>query len=266
MPRAQEARERRRNRPLLALILTFVAAAANAGPGPRATVGIIIDDLGNDLTDGLRAAHLPGAVACAILPHTPFGRQIAESAHQAGKEIILHLPMASSESIEPGPGQLEPGMPDGEVRATLELDLSTVPHAIGVNNHMGSLLTLRPPAMDPLMRELAARHLLFVDSRTHAASVAAARARAHGIPTLERDVFLDRDPTESEVARQLARLEGIAKKRGYALAIGHPHPATLAILEKWLPQLATRGLRLVPLTTRLAEIKGDRKWRASSSR
>jgi len=251
---------------LLAPFLAFVAAAANAGSGTPAAIGIIIDDLGYNLADGLRVTRLPGAITCAVLPHTPFGRTIAESAHRAGKEILLHLPMAADEAVEPGPGQLEPGMPDGEVRATLDLDLSTVPHVIGINNHMGSQLTVEPQAMDQLMRELATRRLLFVDSRTHNASVAASRARAHGIPTLERDVFLDRDPAPPEVARQLSQLERLARKRGYALAIGHPYPETLAALEAWLPQLEARGFRLVPITVQLAETHGTRSWHASSSR
>ena len=252
-------------RTLPALLLVLAATAASAGPEPPAAVGIIIDDLGQNLADGRRVARLPGPVVCAVLPHTPHGRAIAETAHRAGKEIILHLPMAAHDAAEPGPGQLDAHMPDGEVRATLDLNLATVPHVIGVNNHMGSLLTLHAPAMDRLMRELAARRLLFIDSRTHAGSVAAARARAHGIPALERNVFLDRDPTETEVSRQLARLERLARQRGYALAIGHPYPTTLAALEQWLPQLSARGLRLVGLSTRLAETEA-KPWRASWSR
>lgn len=266
MPQTQGAQERRRHRPLLALLLAFAAVAANAGSGPVATIGLIIDDLGYNLVEGLRVTRLPGAVTCAVLPHTPFGRQIAESAHRAGKEILLHLPMAADEVAEPGPGQLEPGMSDGELRATLDLDLTTVPYAIGVNNHMGSRLTTQQPDMDRLMRALAARRLLFVDSLTHAASLAATRARAHGIPALERDVFLDREPGEAEVARQLAHLERLARKRGYALAIGHPYPSTLAALERWLPQLESRGLRLVPITARMSEDIRTSSWHASSSR
>ena len=59
------------------------------------------------------------------------------------------------EAIEPGPGQIDSRMPPLEMRATLDYDLSTVPHVTGVNNHMGSLLTTQPGAMDWLMRELA---------------------------------------------------------------------------------------------------------------
>ncbi|HJW81775.1 MAG TPA: divergent polysaccharide deacetylase family protein [Acidiferrobacterales bacterium] len=249
---------------LFLLVLTAVPAASAAGEG--VTIGIIIDDLGNNLANGERAARLPGAVACAVLPHTPFARSVANAAHAAGKEVMLHLPMASQDAQEPGPGQLDAGMPPLEMRATLDYDLSTVPHVIGVNNHMGSLLTTQPGAMDWLMRELAQRRLFFVDSRTDAQTVAADAARRVGVPALERHVFLDDDPVPAAVAAQLERLEQLARRHGYALAIGHPHPVTLAALERWLPQLAERGIQLIPLTSRLARHSPEAKpWRASWS-
>ena len=235
---------------LTALLLTAVTASGEPGAVPA--ISLIIDDLGNSLREGERAAHLPAAVACAVLPHTPHARAVAAAANAAGKEVILHLPMESREPLEPGPGQLDAGMPAGEMRATLDLDLDTVPHVRGVNNHMGSLLTASPPAMEWLMGELRDRQMFFIDSRTTNDSVAAAVARRAGVPTLERDVFLDDDPQPGAIAAQLDRLERLARQRGYALGIGHPHPTTLAVLETWLPQLAARGIRVLPLTTRLA--------------
>jgi hypothetical protein len=250
----------------LLVLLVLAAAPAASNAGTEVTIGIIIDDLGNNLANGERATRLPGAVACAILPHTPFARSVANAAHAAGKEVVLHLPMASRDAREPGPGQLDAGMPALEMRATLDYDLSTVPHVIGVNNHMGSLLTTQPDAMDWLMRELAQRRLFFVDSRTDAETVAADTARRVGVPVLERHVFLDDDLAPAAVAAQLDRLEHLARRHGYALAIGHPYPVTLAALEHWLPQLAERGIHLIPLTTRLAQIAPEAKaWRASWS-
>lgn len=250
----------------LLLLLALAAAPAASEAGEGATIGIIIDDLGNSLVNGERTTRLPGAVACAVLPHTPFARSVADAAHAAGKEVVLHLPMASRDAQEPGPGQLDARMPALEMRATLDFDLSTVPHVIGVNNHMGSLLTTQPGAMNWLMRELALRRLFFVDSRTDVETVAASAARRAGVPALERKVFLDDDPTPAAVAAQLDRLEQLARRHGYALAIGHPHPVTLAALERWLPQLAERGIQLIPLTTRLAQHSPEAKpWRASWS-
>jgi hypothetical protein len=251
--------------PLLLLVLAAAPATSTAGEG--VTIGIIIDDLGNSLVNGERATRLPGAVACAVLPHTPFARALANAAHAAGKEVMLHLPMASRDAQEPGPGQLGADMPPPEMRATLDYGLSTVPHVIGVNNHMGSLLTTQPIAMDWLMRELAQRHLFFVDSRTDTQTIAANAARRAGVPALERNVFLDDDLAPAAVDAQLDRLEQLAHRHGYALAIGHPHPVTLAALERWLPLLAERGIQLIPLTTRLAQIAPEAKaWRASWSR
>jgi polysaccharide deacetylase 2 family uncharacterized protein YibQ len=121
--------------------------------------------------------------------------------------------------------------------------------------------------MDWLMHELRDRRMFFVDSRTTPDSVAAAIARQSGVPALERDVFLDADPHPAAIAAQLARLEHLARRRGYALGIGHPHATTLSVLERWLPELAARGIRVVPLTTRLAETQSEAKpWRASWSR
>jgi polysaccharide deacetylase 2 family uncharacterized protein YibQ len=186
--------------------------------------------------------------------------------HSAGKEVILHLPMEPREALAPGPGQIDSHMPALEMRATLDYDLSTVPHAIGINNHMGSLLTTHPAAMDWLMRELRARNLFFIDSRTHADSIALATARAHGVPALERQVFLDRDPAPQAVAAELARLEQLARRNGYALAIGHPYASTLAALERWLPELQQRGIHVIPLATRLAQIAHEvQPWHASWS-
>jgi len=256
-------------RPLLALLLC-VAVHAHAGSSNSPAVAIIIDDLGNDLAAGLRVARLPGTVACAILPHTPYGQHIAELAFRQGKDVLLHLPMSGGEDREPGPGQFEEGISDGELRATLNLDLATVPHVSGINNHMGSRLTQSRPAMDQLMRQLSARHLWFVDSLTHGASVAAERARAYGIPVLKRDVFLDHDPGENIVDQQLAELEGLARRRGFALAIGHPYPTTLSAIEKWMTGLRARGLRLISPSTRMVAVwpgrQGEAPWSASSSR
>jgi len=256
-------------RPLLALLLC-VAATANAGSIGPPTVAIIIDDLGHDLTAGARVANLPATVACAILPHTPHGRTIATLAHNRGKDVLLHLPMAAADGPEPGPGKIEAGMSAGELRATLNRDLETVPHVSGINNHMGSLLTRSRPAMDKLMQQLSSRRLWFVDSLTHDASVAAERARAYGIPVLKRDVFLDHEPGETVVERQLNELENLARRRGFALAIGHPYPATLSAIEKWLAGINTRGLHLISPSTRMATSapgrKGGTPWPVSSSR
>lgn len=246
-----------------ALLVTGLGATtASAGPA----IAIIIDDLGDGLADGQRAIALPGAVTLSVLPHTPFGKRLAEEAHQRGKEVMLHLPMEALEPLDPEPGEIAADMPALEMAITLAHDFETVPHAAGVNNHRGSRLTQNATAMTALMRLLRARgSLYFVDSLTSADSVAARSAREHGVPSLSREVFLDNERDPEAIARQFEQLLQIATRRGRALAIGHPYPETLALLEQRLPELAARGIQLVSPSTMLKEQTEVAAWPSSSS-
>lgn len=223
-------------------MVALAAAIMQAAAAQTAYLGIVIDDLGNSLREGRRVIALPAPVACAILPHTPHADRLAREAHAQNKEVLLHLPMESENDEAPGPGVLTTGMASRELVYTLAYDLLAVPHAVGINNHMGSRLTEQPGAMRVLMQALHNRgNLFFVDSRTSGRSVAARLAAEHDVPVLARDVFLDNEPSEPAIRAQLAEALAIARRRGHAIAIGHPHPVTLAVLAKWLPTLARAG-------------------------
>lgn len=232
---------------LSASLFGMMAVAAAAPPGPS-TISIIIDDLGNQRAVGERVLRLPAPVACAILPHTPHAAHLARGAHRVGKEVLLHLPMESVDARATGPGALSAGMPETQLRAILSADLASIPHVSGVNNHMGSLLTMQTQPMDQVMRVLRERGgLFFVDSRTHPRSVAARSAQVHRLPYLSRDVFLDNEQNVAAIERQFEELLRIAKRRGHAVAIGHPYPETLDVLERWLPILGLYRIEVVPL-------------------
>ena len=131
---------------VLAAMLTL-APQANAQAIPR--IVIIIDDLGYQLEAGRRAIDLPGPVTYAILPDTPRGRSLAETAHSKGKEVLLHLPLESIAYDGPDePGAITLDMSRKAFRDTFEAALASVPHAIGVSSHRGSLLTRHPGHME----------------------------------------------------------------------------------------------------------------------
>jgi polysaccharide deacetylase 2 family uncharacterized protein YibQ len=240
----------------LGTLLACVAAAATAsdardlGPAEHAPlISIIIDDLGYDYAEGLRALGLPEALTYSVLPHTPYGVRLANLAHVLGKEVLLHLPMASVSGQRLGPGGLTPGMTQGQLEAVVADDLAAVPYARGVNNHMGSLLTGRYQSMRWLMAALRTHgDLFFVDSRTTARSVAYRVARTYRVPAARRDVFLDDQRDSLAILRQLHRLIRVATRKGAALGIAHPNPETLDVLRAVLPQLAARGVKLVPVS------------------
>ena len=112
----------------------------------------------------------------------------------------------------------------------LETNLRHVPNIIGLNNHMGSLLTRHSGQMQWLMETLKVNGYLFIDSMTHNKSVAAEVARENNLPYLTRDVFLDHVQTRANVRKKFMELVATAKRKGSALAIGHALPETIEVL------------------------------------
>ena len=136
-----------------------------------------------------------------------------------------------------------------ELRRRLLWGLGRFEGYVGINNHMGSKFTGSLLGMVQVMAELRSRGLLFLDSMTSGGSLGTGLARRMGVAHAARDVFLDNEPDSPEAIRwQLARLETIARRRGAAVAIGHPHDTTLEALAAWLPEVEERGFALVPIS------------------
>lgn len=213
-------------------------------------VAILIDDLGNDREAVTRIARWPYPVSAAVLPELSASGDTARELERSGKEVLLHLPMEPRgfPNVRPGPGVVLRNQSDDEIAAILGRDLDTVPGAVGVNNHMGSAATADPRVMKVVAGVLSRRGLFFVDSRTTDATVALDAARAAGVPTASRRVFLDDVSTEPAIEAALAGLFAKARLEGSAIAIGHPHAATLAVLDRELPRLAEHGMRLVKVS------------------
>jgi len=237
---------------LTAFLLAAIPTPLAAGQIPR--IAIIIDDLGYQLVAGERVIALPGPVACAILPGVPRARELANAANARGKEVLLHLPMqAVGHQSRVEATRMTLDMSRSKFAAIFDAAIDSVPHAIGINNHRGSLLTRHPGHMQWLMEELLQRDgLFFVDSYTTHESVALQIAAELGVRAKKRDVFLDPDPGSEILHREFERLKSVARKRGSAIAIGHPHEATLALLERELPLLAEQGFDLVPVSELVA--------------
>ena len=250
---------------LLAETRFAVSAGTNV---PQASIALIIDDLGNHYSRDSAAIRLPGKVTCAFLPYAPFTRTLAEQAYAGHKEVMLHLPMQAVNEEPREAGELTLDMTRQQFIRTLQEDLATVPHASGINNHKGSLLTRHPGHMAWLMQDME-RHsgLFFVDSRTTVHTVARQLANEYRIPSIDRKVFLDNVQTTSAIQEQFRRLLDIARREGTALGIGHPHEETLAVLREELPRLADYNIHLVSVS-RLIDIEHRRRgvWQASLSR
>lgn len=215
--------------------------------GKGARIAIIIDDMGLVPTLSARAVKLPAKVTLAYLPYAPRLQEQTEQAAAAGHDILLHMPMEPMGGENPGPIALLSSQSEEQWRATMEKALSSFDGFIGVNNHMGSKFTANPQGMAVVAQALREKGVFFVDSRTNAKSLAEQAARDAGVKTTGRDVFLDDTQTAANVRAELLRAEKVARQKGSAVAIGHPHAVTLMELEKWLPEAQARGYEIVPV-------------------
>jgi len=231
----------------LALLALLATGSAATSP-PR--ISIIIDDLGYRLDAGQRAIKLPGPISFAVLPGTPKARALAAMAFENGKEVLLHLPLqATPNDAVQEPLGINLDMNRQEFSDVFDQALTSVPHAIGVNSHRGSMLTRHPGHMQWLMDEIHSRKdLFFIDSFTTHHSVAMQIAEESGVETTRRDIFLDPDRSPETVAREFERMKELARRRGQVVAIGHPYPSTLELLERELPRLIEEGFELVSVS------------------
>jgi uncharacterized protein len=209
-------------------------------------LAIILDDLGNDRAAAEAIFALSFPLTVSVLPNHTHSVDIAEEAHRRGYEVMLHLPMQSVGNETPEAQELRPGMPATEVASIVDQMLSAVPDVAGVNNHQGSQATADQPLMAELMPVLRDRGLFYIDSRTTAATLAFDAARTSGVPAAFRNVpFLDDVAEPAAVRKQLELAFREAKAKGAAVAIGHPHPATLQALREVLPRAESHGVHLV---------------------
>jgi uncharacterized protein len=199
-------------------------------------VALIIDDIGYQFEIGKQLLELPLEFTFSFLPFAPYTKQLEEIAYNKGKTVFLHLPLEpQSADFNPGPGALKLADSPELQREKFQQCLAEVPHAVGVNNHMGSLYTEDTIAMERIMVELSNRSLIFVDSYTTSASVGLASARAHGIKSARRNVFLDNKLSKDHICGQLGKLVKIAIESGVAIGIAHPHATTLEALKSCGP-------------------------------
>jgi polysaccharide deacetylase 2 family uncharacterized protein YibQ len=217
------------------------------GPG---TLAVIIDDMGKGLPEARALMDIGIPLTFAIIPGLPKVRRVAEEARQRGIEVMVHLPMEPKgypeRRLEANGLLLSQG--DDEIAGRVNGYLNEIPQAVGANNHMGSGFTENRQKMAVVLGVLKERGLFFVDSKTSPVSVGDAVAREMGVRTAVRNVFLDNIQESGYITNQLRQAASIARKRGNAIAICHPHPATIQTLAVELPRLRDEGITVVTVS------------------
>jgi hypothetical protein len=221
------------------------AVGTDSAPPVTPAIAIVIDDLGADVVDTRRAIGLPKEVSLSFLPYADTSPELARAGLRAGHQILVHVPMEPDGRTDPGPMALLTTLSSSENISRLDWALARIPGYSGINNHEGSRFTADRDALVPVIEHLADRHVFFLDSRTAPDTQVVPLARAFGVASDGRDVFLDDVQSADAINAELAQTERIAREQGTAIAIGHPHSVTMDVLAKWTAGAASRGIELI---------------------
>jgi len=144
---------------------------------------------------------------------------------------MIHLPMQAKHFDSPEIGTLTVNESFESMLEKIKKIRKDFPRAKYTNNHTGSRFTSDYDAMDKAYKALIEQGFIFVDSKTIAQTAVARAAKKYNQPYISRDIFLDDDPSAAAVRRELVAAVNLAKKRGYAIAIGHPKKNTIAVIK-----------------------------------
>jgi polysaccharide deacetylase 2 family uncharacterized protein YibQ len=233
------------------VLIFFVPPLAPVPTGPK--IAIIMDDLGRGTHPAKVLLGIEQPVTFSILPGETHAFQVAQMAHAAKREVLLHVPMEPQGYPEKNPGDdaLLIRYSEQEIARRFTDFLQKVPYAVGTNNHMGSRFTEDRRGMSAVMAELSSHGLFYVDSLTTGRSVGEEIASEYGVPALRRDVFLDNVADVERISTELHRLAKKAVQNGQAIGLCHPYPETLQALQRELPRLAQEGIQIVPVSSLL---------------
>ena len=216
--------------------------------GPLPVIAIVIDDMGVNVNRTHDIISLQAPLTSSFLTYGPKLQQQIAEARAAGHEIMAHVPMEPHKNLYTAPDGLTTAMSDEEIKTNFEQMLKKFPGIKGVNNHMGSKFTEDEQKMSDIMEILHQHDLFFLDSKTTPKSVGKSTAQKYDVDYAHRHVFLDNNNDKTYILNQLKIAERIARKNGYAVAIGHPKSQTYNALKEWLPQAPSKGIKIVHMS------------------
>lgn len=252
--------------PIAAGGLKPVSAYAAGSDAQRAkamktpSIAIVIGGLGVGAAKTNDAiVKLPAAVTLAFTPYGSDPGKLVERARAQRHEVLLQLPLEPFDypDNDPGPQTLLASATPEQNIDRMMWHMSRFQGYVGVGNYMGARFIATDPAMQAVAKEANKRGLALFDDGSSSRSAAPAAAEALGMPFARADLAIDAAPNSAEIDRALARLESLAKERGFAVGTASSLPISIERISTWAKSLESRGIMLVPLTTAILKSKSS---------
>lgn len=214
-------------------------------PALKGKIAIVIDDFGYNLNNLKMLEEMKYPLTASVLPNLKYSGEISDALHGLGFEIILHLPMEPYENFPLEEETIKTSMNDAQITNIINKSLSSIPHVLGVSNHMGSKATSDRRVMGVTFKHLKSKRMYFLDSFVTSKSVCQEMAIQTGIGFARRDVFLDNNNKPEYIRGQLYKLKAKARRDKKAIGIGHDRKNTLLVLKEIMPEFAEEGYQFV---------------------
>ncbi|MCE4224018.1 divergent polysaccharide deacetylase family protein [Methylobacterium sp. C25] len=230
-----------------------VYARPDNGSG-SARIAVLVSGIGiGQAATASAIARLPPAISLALSPYASDLEKTAARAREAGHELLLQTPMEPFDypDSDPGPQTLLASSRPAENLDRLAWAMSRFSGFVGLVNFMGGKLMSDSNAMEPVMKEVGARGLGFIDDGAVQGSKAAESAGKFKTPNARAEIVIDAVARPDAIDRELAHLEAQAKKNGFALGSASAQQLSIDRIARWARDLESRGIRLVPVSTAL---------------
>ncbi len=218
--------------------------AAKAAAGGPVRVAVLVNGMGlSDSATGEAIKDLPAPISVA---YGAYGRNLqdwVDKARAAGHEVFLQVPLEPMNypTADPGPHTLLTTLPPAENMKRLQWLMSRFTGYVGVTNLMGAKFEATQSSFLPVLEEVKARGLLYLDDGTVQNSTAGQIAGPLGLDYSVASVQIDG-------AAALAKLEALAKERGSAIGVASAKATTVKQLAEWARKLEAKGIVLVPVS------------------
>ena len=206
---------------------------------PKPKVLLIMDDL-SKLSQIKSLESLPLNITPSIFPKTRSNGitpKLAQRVIQNGKSFMIHLPLEAQNFTQKELEPLKVGIDKQSLKEQVWQIKQDFPHLVYLNNHTGSRFTKSKADMKNLLEVFDELDLKFIDSVTIPNPASEILAKEQKRLIMQRDIFLDNQTNIAYTKKQLQSLIQKAKKKGYAIAICHPHPSTFKALAQMQKEL-----------------------------
>jgi len=226
-----------------------------ATSGGKPLIAIVVSGLGLNTEGTLDAiSKLPEEVTLAFAPYGRTLDRTVGAARAEGHELFLEVPLEPFDYPEndPGPDTLLTGQAPRDNLSKLFKVMSSFPGYVGLINNMGARFTASGADFGPMMEELGARGLGYLDDGSSNRSLAPQLARANRVPFGRVNAMIDANPARGPILSALSDLEKQARDKGYAIGIISALPVSVEAVTEWAKGLSERGIEIVPASALMA--------------